>query len=356
MNAQKLQCSGQVQLLVNDRDHQVSGDGNPDLGLHGIETRAEVMFDTQVHFDPAEEQLDAPPQTINQGHCQRRDFEMIGQKAPVPPRLGIEVMHLPQPHRKGHARFDQSGFPNLVAANAGGRLHWPRALAGEAQIVSGAGDEKCSRLEGEFVEPANVVLTGVGDVNVGGNRATQIDLGVDFDARFGAAKVGSRKKCERKIDGRGVQSIDRIFQPQSKVFSGIECSGLAHEFFHQVLPQLPVPLLVGVRQGQFGHRLAKAQMIKLFRLGVQTGGDVPQPLAPSQLGEDHTDELLATPEMSDPRFGIVAFHQTGKRLAIDQIQDLRKNVATGIHAPEACAARLKFQMRDILFHVQAAQK
>ena len=55
------------------------------------------MFDPQVPFDPTKEQLDAPPQTINRGHCQRRDFGMIGQKDQVPSRLGIEAMHLPQP-------------------------------------------------------------------------------------------------------------------------------------------------------------------------------------------------------------------------------------------------------------------
>lgn len=57
-----------------------------------------------------------------------------------------------------------------------------------------------------------------------------------------------------------------------------------------------------------------------------------------QLRKGHADELLATAEMPDPRLGIVAFHQTGKHLAIDQIQNLRKNVAAGIHGPKACAA------------------
>jgi hypothetical protein len=46
MNAQKLQSSvqgsGQAQLLVEDGDHQVNGDGNPDLGLHRVGTRAVV--------------------------------------------------------------------------------------------------------------------------------------------------------------------------------------------------------------------------------------------------------------------------------------------------------------------------
>ena len=66
MNAQKLQssvhCSGQVQLLVNDGDHQVSGNGNPDFCLHRVGTRAKVMLNPQGLFDPAKEQLDAPSQ------------------------------------------------------------------------------------------------------------------------------------------------------------------------------------------------------------------------------------------------------------------------------------------------------
>ena len=216
MNAQQLQssvqCSGQVQLLVNDGDHQVSGDGHPDLGLHRVGARAEVMLDSQVPFDPAEEQFDAPPQTINQGHRQCRDFEMVGQKDQIPSRPGIEVMHLSQQGGKGGSRSGQSGFSNLVAANARRGIHRQRSLTGETQVVFGPRDEERSgsgdpvqtleihiaaidhiegpRLEAEFVEPANVVLPGVGDVNAGGNRATQIDLGVDFDARLGAAKVG----------------------------------------------------------------------------------------------------------------------------------------------------------------------
>src|SRR5271170_7084277 len=95
MNAQQLQssvqCSGQAQLLVEDGDHQVNGDGNPNLGLHRVGTRAEVMLDSQVPFDPAKEQLDAPPQPVNQGYCQCGDFEMVGQKDQIPSRLGIEV-------------------------------------------------------------------------------------------------------------------------------------------------------------------------------------------------------------------------------------------------------------------------
>ena len=226
MNAQKLQSSvqgsGQTQLLVEDGDHQVNGDGNSDLGLHRVGTRAVVVLDSEVAFDPAEEQLDAPSQPVNQGHRQRRDFEMVGQKNQIPFRLGVEVMDPSQKGWEGCARFGQSGFSNLVAAHVRQGIYRQRSLAGEAQVVFGPRDEERAgpgdpvqpseiqvaaiqhiegtRLEGEFVEPANVVLAGVGDVNAGGNRATQIDLGVDFDARLGAAKVGQGNSVsERSI-------------------------------------------------------------------------------------------------------------------------------------------------------------
>ena len=363
MNAQKLQssvqCSGQAQRFVKDGHPQVNGDRNPDLCLPRVGARSVVMLDPQVTFDPAEEQLDPPPQPVNQGPRQRWDFERVGQKDQIPFRLGVEVTHLSQQCREGRPRFGQGGFSHRVAAHTRREIRRQRSLAGEAPVVFGSRDEERSgtgdpvqafeihgaaiqhgaspRLEDKFVEPANVVRAGVGDVNTGGNRTAQIDWGVPLDSGFGAAEVGPRKPCERKIEGRGVQRLDRVFQLQTEVFSGRERPGFAPEVFRQVLPQTPVALLVGLGQSRFGHRCAKAQVIKRLRFCVQTGSHVAPSLAPSQWRKSQADELLATAERPDPRPGIVAFHQTGKRLAIDQIQNLRKNVTAGIQGPKACA-------------------
>ena len=60
VNAQKLQSSVQgsreVELLVKDGLHKVNGHGDPDLRPHSFEAGAEVIFDTQMTFDPAEEE------------------------------------------------------------------------------------------------------------------------------------------------------------------------------------------------------------------------------------------------------------------------------------------------------------
>ena len=322
-----------------------------------ISTRAVVVFDTEVAFDPAKEQLDAPAQSVNQRHRQRRDGELVGQKAQSPLRLGGEVTAPAQQRRKGRPCFGQSRFAKLVAAHGGGR-HRQRALPGKAPVVFGPRDEerprpgdqvqpleiqvtaidhiKGTRLEAECVEPAHVVLAGPGDVQAGGNGAAQIDLGVQFDAGFGAAEVGPGKKRQRKIDSRGVQGIDRFFQLQPEVFACIEASGLAHERLRQVRPQPPVPLFVGFRQSGFGDRLAKTQRVKRLGFGVQTGGDVPQSFAPGQLRKGHADELLTTTEMPHPRLGLVTFDQTVERLAMDKVEDLRQHETARIHGLASC--------------------
>ena len=60
MNTQKLESSvqsaGELELLVKDGHHEVNGDRDPDLRLHCVGTGAEVVFDTQVAFDPFEKE------------------------------------------------------------------------------------------------------------------------------------------------------------------------------------------------------------------------------------------------------------------------------------------------------------
>jgi hypothetical protein len=69
---------------------------------------------------------------------------------------------------------------------------------------------------------------------------------------------------------------------------------------------------------------------------IQTGGNISQSLAPSQLGEDHADELLAATEVTDTGFGVVASDQTVERLTMDEIENLGEDEAAGVHGPEEC--------------------
>ena len=100
MNAQKLESSvefaRELELLVEDGHHEVNGDRNPDLGLHRIGARTEVVFDAQVAFDPFEEELDLPSRLVELGHGERRDLQVVGEEDKMLGRLCIEVAHSAQ--------------------------------------------------------------------------------------------------------------------------------------------------------------------------------------------------------------------------------------------------------------------
>jgi hypothetical protein len=69
----------------------------------------------------------------------------------------------------------------------------------------------------------------------------------------------------------------------------------------------------------------------MFEAGVQTGFDVAQTLAPSQLREHQTDGLLPGGEVLDFVITAVAFDVAVKLLGMDQIEELGKDVLTGVH-------------------------
>ena len=367
MNAQKLQSSvesaGQFHLLMNDRDHQIGGHRDPYLRLHRVGTRAVEVFDSQMLLDPSEEQFDAPARLVEHGHCQRRDLQVVGEKDQFPFRFRVVVAHFSQESREGLPRFGERGLADMIASQTGKAIHRQRVMPGELQFGLCPRDEEgsrvcnekeaseihvaaihqieCAGFEQKAVEPANVVLAGTCDMDAGWNRPPQVDLGMHLDTRFGLPEVGPREKCQREIDGGRIECVDRIFQIQAEIFPGIQHSGLAHETFGKVLPKVPVALFVGIRECGFCNGLAESQMMQSRRPRIQTGGDIPQSLAPGQLGEDHADELLAAAKVTDAGLGVVAFDQAGKRLAIHEVKDLRKDMASGVHRATPCRKPLR---------------
>src|SRR5258708_24549434 len=99
-----VQISGQIKLLVEDGNHEINRDRNPDLRLDGIGAVSEEVLDPQMAFDPPEKEFDLPAGAINSGHRDRWDFEIVGQKNQVAASLGIEVAQFTQPPTKIRSR------------------------------------------------------------------------------------------------------------------------------------------------------------------------------------------------------------------------------------------------------------
>ena len=287
---------------------------------------------------------------------------MVGQENQILTGLRVVIADAAQRQRKSREGFGQGERAGLIAAQSRRWIHRVRTLAGKPQVALSAGDKessgtsqpvqplkiqiatihdvKRSRLEHQPVEPENVVLTGFGDMQAGRNGAAQVELRVQLDAGLGSAKIGPRKQGQRKVDGRGVEGINRVRQFQPEFLSGIKSPGFAHEVFGQVFPEPPVALFVGIGQRRFGNRFAKTQMKAGGGPGIQAIGDIPQTLPPSQLGEGHGNQLLPTAKMADAGLGIVTLHQPVEGLAMNQIEELRQDKSAGIHGPK-CARNSK---------------
>ncbi len=72
-NAENLQDFAQTQLdfqfLLDNRYQNVNADSNPDLSLHRVLGRAEKCFDTQILFDPFEEDFYLPAAFVKSSNC-----------------------------------------------------------------------------------------------------------------------------------------------------------------------------------------------------------------------------------------------------------------------------------------------
>jgi hypothetical protein len=357
MNAQNLQSSveraGQLELLVEDRDHQICADRDPYLGLHRVGAGSVVVLDSQVPLDPAEEQFDAPAHLVKHGDGECRDFEILGKEDERLACLRIEVFHPPKKHWKRIAGPFESWFPKMVAAQSGQTVHRHRVMPCELKVGLGAGDEERSgpgdqrqsdevhiatihqiegsRLEEQTVEPSHIVLARTGDVDASWNRPTQIDLGMQLDARLGLPEVRPWEEGQGQVDGGGIQCVDRVVEIHSEILAGIERPCLAHQTLGEFLPNPPVAVLVGVRESRFGNRFGKPEMIERFGPGVETSGDVAQALPRGQLRKDHASQLLAKSEMPDGGRCLEPLCYAIESLAVDQVENLGENESAGVH-------------------------
>ena len=83
----------QLELLFQDSNKDVYGDGDPDLRFYGILRRAIEAFDSQILLDPFEEKLHVPAAAIQLGDGQRRQRKIVGQKHERAVGVGIVVFH-----------------------------------------------------------------------------------------------------------------------------------------------------------------------------------------------------------------------------------------------------------------------
>ena len=178
------------------------------------------------------------------------------------PVVGVFELDATQWRVEVLARVEAGEHDGLIANQPGASIDRMRITTLGFEIGFGARDKEASRLV-QAIEPFEVDVASVHDVEGAGlgqqqvqdidvvqfavadvqerrDVAAQIQQRVQLDGRLGRAKRCPRKHRQAQVDGAGIQSVDRLFQIDTKGFLGIKTTGDANERLGKVGVDAPV--------------------------------------------------------------------------------------------------------------------
>lgn len=356
VHAQNLQYPAQTFVdsmnLIETGDHQVNADCNPDLGANCVLSGAEKGFDTEVLFDPFEEEFDLPPAFINGCNGYGGQFEVVCEEDQPLAALGIDIADTPERLGVIALSLPCAQADDLVASQPGGFIDGPGLLDAELGVAFCTYNKGCPCLlntietceieiasvdnvdaagfDDDLVEKMNVVDGTIGNTDEYWDGAGQIDLGMQFNRGLGFTEVRPREHGKAQVDCRGINGIDHLFKIEPVGVMGIEFTGFANENMSESFIDTPIAELVRISQIGSGNVATDTHRVPL-RTVAQASFNIPQTLAEGDLGESHREELVAGRHPSAGSGHRVALDATRQLLWIQHIADLCKYETSSVH-------------------------
>ena len=310
----------QVQLLAQERDQDVNAHGDPCLGLHRVLGIAEKRFDVEMLLDPFEEKFDLPPRLVEGGDDMRRQYEIVGDEDQCLLGFHVAESDAAQSFRVGRCRFHSVGHDDPIRSHAGGLVDRLRLDATQQQRRFWASDKECAGLMkavkpfqvlistihdvvrawlwSEYIQGVNIMDFAVCYVDKCRDGATQVDQRMQLHGGFGPTKLGPREQLKTEINGRRIESVNRLRQVSDCRILGIQISRLGDQHLGKVCEDAPVPLLVRIGQSRAGNGTTNSQVVELGRHRTEARLNVPQTLPTGQLSKGHAQELVHVGEGS----------------------------------------------------------
>src|SRR5665213_1070018 len=134
-----------------------------------------------------------------------------------------------------------------------------------------------------------------------------------FTAAFVVRKRRPGEDRETKIDGRGIQRVDRLVQIHAKGLVDIQLASHRNQALSERGIDTPVAHLIRIRERAARNPTAYSHVIELVALRPQARLDVPKALAVGELREGQAEKLLETREALDLVLAAVRVHAATKR-------------------------------------------
>ena len=242
---------------------------------------------------------------------------------------------------------------NLVASHSRLRIDRVGLQPVELEVRFGAGDEERprqdkaikaleieitpihhiegSRLQDQFVQDLHIGLFSLGNRDKNRDGAARIQQRVQLDGSLGSAEACPRKQIQTKVNGGGIQGVDRLLKGGGDGIILIEIAGAADEHLSQVKVDAPVAFPVGIGQGAVGNVPADAEVIELILARAQAGFNVPEAFPKGELAKSHAEKLIPAGEAFDFIIALITADAAAELLGVNEVGDLGKNHFSGMH-------------------------
>ena len=283
--------------------------------------------------------------------------EVIGQERQMTLSLFIEEANAAERVGIFLARCCRGQHDRVIGAKSDARIHRARVSPSQKNAFLGARDEERAAavkdmkageinvraihdVEGvglghDGVKDIDVVHFSIGNLNESWNWPAQIQQSMQFDGGLPRAKPRPGKHRQAKINGSGIEGVDRIVKIEAERLGSIHGARNVDEHLRKVGEDPPVVSFVSIRQSGARHFAPNAHVVQLAVDRSQAGFDISQTLAVRQLSKCETKELVQAGKSPEFIIAAVTLDALGELVGRNVIDQLREDDAADMHA-SAC--------------------
>ncbi len=358
---------GQFQTFFEYRDQHVSADRDPNLRFDCVLAGAQKGLDSQMLFDPLEEQLDLPSLPIECCDHLGTESKVVGQKGQAfailvfgnnsANHLGIFFGGVVDGEHAGLIAddlcirtIDWLGVsPLKLCVGLGSRDKERLRLMNGIKpfVIEVAAIQQIERpwLDNKIVQHVDLVGLAVRNADKAWDCAPQVEQRMEFDRTLGSTKRCPRIHRQAQIDRCRIEGVDRSIQIDTQRLVDIQRSRNPNQMLSIVGIDLPRP-----RRVRIGKRIArqrrtsKSHVVKTLGLCAQIDFDIAKRLPICQLSKGHREELIQASKVLDLVIAAMCGNASPECSQRQIHHDLRENEFALVHegSPREVANNPKF--------------
>ena len=308
----------QLEVVLNDCDEAVSDDCDVDLYAHRIFRLSPELFDTEMLFDPFEEEFHLPAVSVEQcdilggkvkivGVINKRSSKVCGvvNDSPKFGRIVVEVSLSCKPDRLVEKRVVQSiedvlshkhlvfGL-TLLPYDEERAAGMDREQAGEVKVAP-VEDITGQGFVNDDIHELGVMHFGRSDSIENRNLRDDVNLCVNFDAGLCAAKACPKEKRHAEVNGGGVNGEETPMKLE--LFGDAPFLRKRDHIVSEFLEDTRVTEHIRLGKRVPANRgFTKTEVIATFSMGGDYIGESPESVAAYQLTEHEHKQVVPVRE------------------------------------------------------------